>query len=331
VAVAEIYVLTTHPGHFYAFCSEYSLDPTTILFAGHHIHVFSDTAGMPLEDIRTVDDSVAVADQILDCIRRLTDDPFTRLHCSLAGGRKTQSVSLGFALQLYGRPQDTLLHVLVDEAFEGSQDFFYPTPAPRLIQARDGRRLDASTAEVAVAEIPYVRLRDKHSAHGLLPTSGFAPAVERVQQTLNTLPNLPPLIIEPLARKVCIGPTPIPLEPQEIVLYAQLALARKQQASGGDGFLSLKELNSKREEMLQRYERLYGAYSGHVENLRRAWEKRIPPARLRSRISKINGKIRRAVAGKVQIGEYLVTSERRYGGTRYGLCLAAQRIELRDA
>ena len=101
---------------------------------------------IPLDDIRTAADSAAVADQILAVIRRLTDDPTTRLHCSLAGGRKTQSALLGFALQLYGRPQDSLLHVLVDEAFEGHADFFYPSRQPRLIQTRDGRQLDARTA-----------------------------------------------------------------------------------------------------------------------------------------------------------------------------------------
>src|SRR5919109_2264692 len=129
VAITEIHVLTTQPGRqrilpdlltphhgrLHTFCAEYNLDPTTIAFDADHIHVLTNAAGIPLEDIRTADDSAAVADQILTFIRRLTHDPATRLHCSLAGGRKTQSVLLGFALQLYGRPQDTLLHVLVSE------------------------------------------------------------------------------------------------------------------------------------------------------------------------------------------------------------------------
>ena len=38
-----------------------------------------------------------------------------------------QSVLLGFALQLYGRPQDSLLHALVDEAFKTMQIFILPT------------------------------------------------------------------------------------------------------------------------------------------------------------------------------------------------------------
>jgi CRISPR-associated protein NE0113 (Cas_NE0113) len=293
--------------------------------------VLTDAAGVPLDDIRTASDRAAVADQILDFIRLLTDDPATRLHCSLAGGRKTQSVSLGFALQLYGRPQDTLLHVLVDEAFEGHADFFYPSQSPRFIQTRDGRRINARTARVDVAEIPYVRLREKLSASRPQPASGYAPTIEQVQYTLDTLPDLPTLVIEPAARKISIGVIQIPLEPLEIVLYAQLTLARIQQMGRGDGFLSLKELNTRREAMLLCYERLYGAYSGHVENLRQAWEKRIPPARLRSRFSKINGKIRQAVPRNVQVALYIVTSDRRYGATRYGLRLLPGRIQLQEA
>jgi len=88
-------LLAPQGGHFYAFCTEYGLDPAAIAF---EIHVLRDTAEVPLEDIRTASDSVAVADQIATVVRRLTSDPTTRLHCSLAGGRKTQSVLLGFAL-----------------------------------------------------------------------------------------------------------------------------------------------------------------------------------------------------------------------------------------
>jgi len=344
VAITAIHVLTTQPGErrilsdllapdngrFYAFCREYDLDPTTIAFDAQHIHVFTDVAGVPIDDIRSAADSTAVGDQILAFIRRLTDEPTTRLHCSLAGGRKTQSALLGFALQLYGRPQDTLLHVLVDEAFENHPDFFYPSRQPRLIQTRDGRQLDAHTADVDVAEIPYVRLRGKLSTSLSQLTSGFAPTIDRLQHTLDTLPNLPPLVIDPSVRKVCIGVTQIPLEPVEIVLYTQLALAKIQQVGRGDGFLSLKELNGKRQEMLLRYERLYGAYSGHVDNLRQAWEKSIRPARLRSHFSKITRKIRQAVPGNIEVSFYEVTSKRRYGATRYGLRLLPERIEVHE-
>jgi hypothetical protein len=117
----------------------------------------------------------------------------------------------------------------------------------------------------------------------------------------------------------------------EIVLYAQLALAKVQQGGRGDGFLSLKELNGKRQAMLLRYERLYGTYSGHVENLRRVWEKRIPPARLRSHFSKITRKIRQAVPGNIEVSFYEVTGKGQYGDTRYGLLLLPEQIDIHEA
>jgi CRISPR-associated protein (TIGR02584 family) len=345
VEITEVHVLTTQPGQrrvlsdllaphvgrFYGFCAEYGLDPTTIAFDDEHIHLLTDAAGVPLDDIRTAADSAAVADQMLAFIRRLTDDPATRLHCSLAGGRKTLSALLGFALQLYGRAQDTLLHVLIREELEGHPEFFYPPTGPHLIQTRSGQLVEAHRVQIEVAEIPYVRLREKLATSISDLTSGFAPTVHRVQRTLDELPDLAPLVIEPAARKVCIGTTQIPLEPMEIVLYAQLALARIQREGRGDGFLSVKELNGKREAMLGRYEQLYGAYSGHVENLRQAWEKRIPPARLRSRFSKISRKIKQAVPGGIEVERYVVSSDGGYGATRYGLRLPPERIELRDA
>lgn len=345
VGIAEIHILTTQPGreriltdlltpdrgHFYTFCTEYDVDPTGIAFDGDHIHVLTDAASVPLEDIRTAADSAAVADQILAFIRRLADDPTTRLHCSLAGGRKTLSVLLGFALQLYGRAQDTLLHVLIREDLEGHPAFFYPPKGPSLIQTRSGQPVEAHRVRVEVAEIPYVRLREKLATDMSHMISGFAPTIDRLQRTLDTLPDLPPLVIEPAVRKIGIGTVQIPLEPMEIVLYTQLALAKMQREGRGDGFLSVKELNGKRDAMLRRYEQLYNPYSGHVENLRQAWEKRIPPARLRSRFSKISRKIRQAVPRNIDVESYVVTSDRRYGATCYGLRLPPERIDVREA
>jgi CRISPR-associated protein (TIGR02584 family) len=344
VAIAEIHILTTQPGRqrlitdlltphhgrFYTFCTEYGVDPTSIAFDDRRIHMLTDASGDPLDDIRTAADSAAVADQILSFIRRLTDDPTARLHCSLAGGRKTLSALLGFALQLYGRAQDTLLHVLIREDLEGHPEFFYPRRMPHLIHTRSGQQVEAHRVQVEVAEIPYVRLREKLATNLSLMTSGFAPTIDRVQRTLDTLPDLPPLVIEVAARTLCIGGTQIPLEPMEIVLYTQLALAKMQKEGHGDGYLSVKELNARREAMLRRYQQFYGPYSGHVENLRQAWEKRIPPERLRSRFSKINRKIRQAVADGIDVESYVVSSNGRYGATRYGLRLPPERIEVRE-
>ena len=48
-------------------------------------------------------------DRICDIVRELTKDAETRIHASAAGGRKTMSIYLTAAMQLFGRVQDTLV------------------------------------------------------------------------------------------------------------------------------------------------------------------------------------------------------------------------------
>lgn len=38
--------------------------------------------------------------------------------------------ALGYAMSLFGRPQDCLSHVLVSDPYERVPDFYYPTPTP---------------------------------------------------------------------------------------------------------------------------------------------------------------------------------------------------------
>jgi CRISPR-associated protein (TIGR02584 family) len=117
-----------------------------------------DEAGKPVEDIRTEADTTAFATFMADLIRRLTLDPQTRIHLSLAGGRKSMSYHAGAAIELFGRGQDELSHVLVQpDDFEGCADFWYPTRGSNPVRHRDGRMLDAKDARVAFSLIPFVR------------------------------------------------------------------------------------------------------------------------------------------------------------------------------
>jgi CRISPR-associated protein (TIGR02584 family) len=344
VALAEIHVLTTLPGQeqlrtrllapaqsrFSTFCHEYGLDPAAIRF---EVHLLRDASHVPLEDIRTQADSAAVADQIATFIRRLTDDPTTRLHCSLAGGRKTQSVLLGFALQLYGRPQDTLLHVLVSEEFQDHPDFFYPSKESRLLRTRDGHLVDAREARIEVAEIPYPRLREKLLTSGRDLTYGFGSAVEQAQYTLDTLLDLPSLVITRSSRSIRIGAREIVLPPLEFVLYSQLAQSRLRsvQPERDDGFVTLDELENMQEALLQRYESLYGPHAERVAMLRKKWAQGMPWDSVRSHFANINRKISTTIPDVAQAVFYRISSERLYGRTRYGLRLPPGKIVLREA
>src|SRR5690625_2044554 len=149
--------LLSGPGHFIRFCKAYGLDNR--IFSRHRIHVIQDAEGRELNDIRTPNENEVAADFITSRILDLTASPETALHVSVAGGRKTMGYYAGYALSLFGRPQDSLSHVLVSEHYESNKDFFYPTPTTHVIFDRDNNPLDASKAQVWLAKIPFVRLR----------------------------------------------------------------------------------------------------------------------------------------------------------------------------
>lgn len=150
--------LLAGPRYFEKLCQDYGLDQIT--FSADQIHIIPDPEGRPLADIRTPAENEATADFIASKVRELTIDPGAALHVSMAGGRKTMGYYAGYALSLFGRPQDRLSHVLVSEGYEGLADFYYPTPKTHTIRGRDNKSLDAAKAEVSLAEIPFVRLRE---------------------------------------------------------------------------------------------------------------------------------------------------------------------------
>ncbi|RMF79631.1 MAG: TIGR02584 family CRISPR-associated protein [Nitrospirae bacterium] len=155
---ARLTLLSEEPGWFHRLCADYRLGP--IRFDEERVHTIG--AHGPVGDLRTVEDNERAADTITEWVRRLTADPESALHVSLAGGRKTMGFYAGYALSLFGRPQDRLSHVLVSAPYESHPEFYYPPPASRVIYTPEGRPVDAAGAEVALAEIPFVRLR-----HGL--------------------------------------------------------------------------------------------------------------------------------------------------------------------
>jgi CRISPR-associated protein (TIGR02584 family) len=157
---AKLLLLSESPGWFHRLCRDYAL--SGIQFCEDNIHVVVGRNGRLLDDIRTAEDNQFAADFITEQVRRLTTDPESALHVSLAGGRKTMGFYAGYALSLFGREQDRLSHVLAPEDFEFASGFFYPTLEKRVIEGKDKKPLDTSEATLMLADIPFVRMR-----HGL--------------------------------------------------------------------------------------------------------------------------------------------------------------------
>jgi len=131
------------------------------------VHVFEGPDGEPLQDIRNSAESAAFAKGITDLVRRLTMQPDTVLHASIAGGRKTMGFLLGQAMAMFARPQDRLSHVLVAPQHESCRDFWYPTRVSTILRGASGEEFDARDAQVELSSVPFVRLRGKLTAHDL--------------------------------------------------------------------------------------------------------------------------------------------------------------------
>lgn len=189
--------LTGPKGHIAAMGMDYDWPVERIDFGTDNIHVITDLHGQPLDDLREAEDNQAAADFITRFIRQAARGT-TRLHVSMAGGRKTMGYFTGYALSLYGRPEDELSHVLVNPPFESHSDFFYPPAQPIQLQDQDGRSISTSKARITLASIPFVRLRNGMDDRLLSGDLSFSDSVARTQQLLDP----PQLCIDLSARQV---------------------------------------------------------------------------------------------------------------------------------
>ena len=196
IARARLTLLSEQPGWFHRLCDDYQLP--AMHFDQNSLQVLTRASGEPLTDIRDGEDNTAAADAVTEWIRRLTADDDAQVHVSLAGGRKTLGFFAGYALSLFGRPQDRLTHVLVNAPFESHPNFFYPTPYPEVIYGLppDSRPLDSRDAIVTLADIPFVRLRHGLPDGLLKGRASFSATVGMAQRSLG-----PPRLEIDLARR----------------------------------------------------------------------------------------------------------------------------------
>ena len=214
---ARLALLSERPAWFPRLLEDYGLPP--IAFDDGHIHVLDDENGNPLDDIRTLHDNRRAADMITALVQQFTGDTESELHLSIAGGRKTMGYYLGYALSLFGRPQDRLSHVLVDEPFESSWNFFYPTPYSQVIETRDNSLADTRDARVTLAEIPFVTLRHGLDQRLLEGEATFSEAVAAARRSFAP----PSLTIDLDGQAIEAGGRIIHIPPRQLALYSLFA------------------------------------------------------------------------------------------------------------
>ena len=316
---ARLTLLSKRPGWFHRLCRDYNLP--RIRFDASRIHVLRDAQEAPLEDIRTPKDNESAADFITEKVRELTGDPNAALHVSIAGGRKTMGFYVGYALSLYGRPQDRLSHVLVSVPYESNQEFFYPTPYSHVIYTHppENRPLDAKNARVTLASIPFVRLRHGLPKALLEGRARFSEVVAAAQENLG-----PPCLEIHLAQRfIRAGRKEIRLPAAQLAFLSWFARRRMKNedplSCPSDGVPD----KAYAHDFLAEYRKVIGAM-GDDERTAKALKDGMTKDYFLERKTRLNKALRDALGCGAD--PYLVQSFGRRPETRFGLDLPAKAI-----
>ena len=301
-------LLRPKSGMFYRFCQDYEINPNSIEFSRESIVVLRDQKGNEIDDIRSQEDNLAVADQTINLINGLTEDSNTRLYCSMAGGRKTLGLFVGFAIQFYGRKQDTLCHVLVSPPeLENHPKFFYPPLKDAILSTKIRKHLSTDKANITLAEVPFLRLRGKFQHETLKFPPSFTKAMRKIQKEMDIASPAPSMSIKHQGRAIsCLSGTVI-LAPMAFCVYLYFVNRKSDHCSQKsrqlcedckDCFLRVDDLSGETEFpklIPEYYSTFYSRESAQFERIEQAWKSNsaILENNLRSQISKINAALKR--------------------------------------
>lgn len=137
------------------------------------IGIADGTSGrlLPLNDIRSPAENSAAAEFIFGQVWDIVRDKDQRLIGSIAGGRKTMGALLHSSISLIGRESDRVTHVLVDTPYDTLPDFFFPTQPCTPLLNRDGRAFEVENAQLHLADVAFVPLRNRFKELDDLPGS----------------------------------------------------------------------------------------------------------------------------------------------------------------
>lgn len=320
-----------------ALCREYDI-PTLALHDDDFL-VLRDATGQEIDDLWTVEENEIAADQIASCLKYLAAEPATRLHCSLAGGRKSMSYFMGLAFQLVARQWDRLYHIMISPDFEKNPDFFYKPRTNKTITARflDGssKTLHTDDAQVNLIELPLIYLRDKLCLGG----GTVREMVADGQRSINSSSVQLPLIINLFDRTLYIGNTLIELPPTQLTIYTAFLRLKSGSCKLGardfcqecsSCFVPLVEMTEQPfiEAMADDYQRIYGGDPLKREELIDKWLSTLDGDNLRQQISKINKTVKEELKDETLQPYYLISCNKKYGGSRYGIRAERDRIQV---
>lgn len=301
--------------------------------------IAKDEQGSEIDDIRSEKENTAMGDLITSFIRQQAEDLTARLHCSLAGGRKTMSFYIGSALQLFGRQWDRLYHVLVTPEFESNPKFFFKPAKNTVIEHRmpEGsiKKLNTKDAEISLVELPFIRLRHKLTLH----EKGFLELVEEGQREIDTAKMQPQLKVNLVERTINIGEISIDMIPMELFIYTVFLRQKTNKCRHSnkqycldctDCFKSIHEIITRPtlEEFAPDYERIYRGQPLKARELLDKWKQGITHEALRPKISKIKNTLKDNLTDETLLPFYTITTIKRYSSSIYGIRAEKEKITI---
>lgn len=291
-------------------------------FDAAHIHLITDANNKPLEDVRSGTDNTHAANFITRTVQQFTADPASSLHVSLSGGRRTMTYYIGYALSLFGRAQDRLSHVLVEDEYYFNREFFYPPPQPLWVVREDGSGFDAAKVEVTLADIPFVRLREGLPADLLQGGSSFSAAVAAAQRRFDP----PSVHLDWNRAHLTCGGKQLTMPPVQLAFYAWM-LQRRVQGLPPVHWTDV-ETPDLATQFLRIYARLHGE-TGSFEQVEKALQGGISKAWFDERKSNTHKALKQAL-GEAEAQAYLLHKHGKRPTTRVGVTLPVEVVAFSD-
>ena len=169
------------------------------------IITLKDSKGNELEDVRTSNDSEDMAKHVFEIMKELTLDNNSRLTVVIAGGRKTMPAILALASSFYGREQDEMVHVLINEELFWS-DWFYPDDP------------DDPKQKIEISQLPFLRLKNYTTG---ISTDSPQDALLIAQTRLDELAPITRVAIE--KNKITVDSQTFQLPPAEMQIWRYMA------------------------------------------------------------------------------------------------------------
>lgn len=203
-----------------------------------------------LDRMDTLEETEAVGDCLVEEIWHWVGRPDTRVLASISGGFKTMSALMYAAMSVLGGAGDRIVHVLVEDPYDGGTKplYFWPDqPEQRLVSTRPskagpaGTPLAANGMKPVLTEVQFPALRNLFTDYGFKKAPTFSALVERCRGAVDALAAAPIRAFELRRRPQAVFVDEIPVNVSKTQFYILLFLAEA--VVDGRDFDNAREIN----------------------------------------------------------------------------------------